>query len=190
MKKAYLAALLATLVSAPSMAQSPSFNYAEASYFDADGLDGVGLSIVTEISDNFVFLGDFSYATDSFMGIDVDVTSLSAGIGYRYMINEQTALLVGPQLLYAHAEASGSFEGFNMSNSESETGFGVVGMIRHMAAERVELNAGLQYVNISDFSSTDPFIGARVHLNQRFSLSASYSFDDADTFAFGLAYHF
>ena len=190
MKKTCLAALLAAIVSAPAFAQSPSFNYVEASYFDADGIDGVSLSLVREIADNFVFLGDLSYGTDSFMGVDIDVTTLSAGVAYRYAINEETAFVVGPQLLYARAKTSGSFNGFDVSGSDSETGFGVVGMVRHMAAEQVEFNAGLQHVNFSDYSSTDPFIGARIHLNQQFSLSASYSFDDTDTISFGVAYHF
>ncbi|RUO26858.1 hypothetical protein CWE09_09260 [Aliidiomarina minuta] len=190
MRKAYLTAILASMISAPVLAQTPSFNYVEAGYFDSDGLDGFNASLVRELSDDFVILADFSYASDSFMGVDVDATTLSGGIGYRYAISEQTVLVAGPQLLYARVKASTSFNGQSFSDSDSEVGFGLLGMVRHMVTDQFELNGGLQHYNIADSSSTDAFIGARLHLNEQFSLSASLAFDDADTVSVGVAYHF
>ncbi|WP_157981779.1 outer membrane protein [Aliidiomarina soli] len=190
MKKAYLAALLASVISAPSLAQSPSFNYVEVSYFDADGLDGISAALVKELSDDFVMLADFAYASDSFMDTDIDVTSVSGGVGYRHAISEKTVLVAGPQLLYARAKVSANIGGQSFSDSDSETGFGILGLVRHMVSEQFELNGGLQYSNIGDGSNTDAFVGARLHLNEQFSLSASLAFDDADTVSVGVAYHF
>lgn len=190
MKKAYLAAVLASLISAPVLAQTPSFNYIEAGYFDADGLDGFSVDLVRELSDDFVILADFSYASESFMGVDIDATSVAGGVGYRYAISDQTVLVAGPQLIYARVKASASFNGQSFSESDSEVGFGLLGMVRHMVTDQFELNGGLQHYNIGDGSSTDAFVGARLHLNEQFSVSASLAFDDADTVSVGVAYHF
>ena len=96
MRKVFLASI-AVLMSAPAVAEPPSFNFVQAGYqeidldvgggFDVEG-DGFRIGGAFEFSENW-----FGFANYSDIGFpaSVDLSTFQAGIGYQTPISDNTA---------------------------------------------------------------------------------------------------
>jgi hypothetical protein len=136
--------------------------------FDADG-DGVQLVGSFAIKDEFhLFAG---YADQSY-DFGIDSTTLSFGAGVNYGLHADWDLI--GRLSYVTTEVDTPF------GSADEDGFGVTGGVRGRLARKVELDAGLNYVDVGD-SDTSLFVSTRYFLNDHLALGGGLGLNDGDT---------
>lgn len=130
---------------------------------NVDG-DGVGIAGSYAINDSFhVFAG----YQDAGLDFGVDVTSISAGIGYHMGLSPTVDLVTSLSYEYVDISASG-IPGID------DNGVGLGIGLRFAATDKIELNAGISYVDFSD-SGDDTGFGA----------GGLYSFTDAFALGFG-----
>jgi len=188
MKLKIASAVAATLALLPLAAQSEgiSYTYVEAAYVetDIDGIssnaDGYALRGSIGITDNvFMFAG---YADQSISSFDIE--TYNVGAGYAWPISSRTDLY--GKVSYVKAEASG----FGLSVDDDGFGLGIG--VRHLVSDRFELEAAVNYVDLSDSGDDTALgIGARWHFTSQFSLGAEASFaDDANSYGVGLRWSF
>lgn len=188
MKLKIASAVAATLALLPLAAQSEgiSYTYVEAAYVetDIDGIssnaDGYALRGSIGITDNvFMFAG---YADQSISSFDIE--TYNVGAGYAWPISSRTDLY--GKVSYVKAEASG----FGLSVDDDGFGLGIG--VRHLVSDQFELEAAVNYVDLSDSGDETALgIGARWHFTPQFSLGAEASFaDDANSYGVGLRWSF
>lgn len=161
--------------SVSASAQGFNYNYVAVGYSqvdfddaDVDG-DGFGIEGSYALNENVHLFGGYSQADFDF-GIDLD--SFSAGVGYNTAIS-QTIDFVG-RLSYEYIEVSASGLG-----SEDDNGFGLGIGLRAKASESIELNAGIQYVDLSDSGDNTAFgIGGIFALTDTIDIGLSGDWDD------------
>ena len=180
---------LAVSVSAPVLADDGmSYNFIEGSYIDTeidDGLDvdgdGFGLSGSVELGSNYFLTA--SYSTQDFdFGIDLDQKSIGFG---GYMPLSDSIDLVG-SLSYVDAEIDSRFGGAD------DDGFGLGVGLRAQVAPNVELEGGINYVDLDDSGDdTSLALGGRYYFTEAFALGAGVSFgDDVTSWNLGARFEF
>jgi len=147
-----------------------SYNYAEAGFVDLDGGDGFTFGGSYEINPEMFLQG--SFVTADADNSDADVTGLTMGVGYHQPIADKTDGVGFLGLGKADYSGSGS--------DDSDTGFILSGGVRHMFTDQLEATAALTHTSIGD-SDTNFTFGARFHINEKYSVGATLSTDDADT---------
>lgn len=157
-----------------------SYNYVELSYdendFDVPGgdVDGDGLTLSGsfEINDDWHAYASYgSYDLD--FGIDVDTWMI--GAGYSYPIRSGVDLY--GRVLYIDTSVDGPFNG-------DDDGLGLQFRIRGRVNDALELEGGVQYVDVGD-SDTSLTASARYHFNRSFSAGLSLTFG-GDTDGIGI----
>jgi hypothetical protein len=138
----------------------------EVGPIDVDG-DGFGVNGSFRITDNVHFLAGYS---DQDYDFGIDGNTLSAGVGLNMGINEDLDFVAN--LSYIDAEIDTPF------GSAGEDGYGVGAGIRARAGEKVEIDAGLNYVDL-DESDTVLSVGGRYYFNDSFALTGGLSDADA-----------
>jgi hypothetical protein len=165
-KAATLGAIAALGMSSAAFADGVSHSYVEAGYGYgelAGGIvtgDGFKLGGSLELPKNFVVAATYRDFTFSDSGSHLDVSELSAGLGYKCMLGASFDLVTGA-----------SFERVKVE-SQSESGFGLSLATTGRISEKVELSAGLQYVDLGgDINSTyNLTVGVRRYFTPAFAI--------------------
>ena len=133
----------------------------------------VGLHLFAEYFD-----GDFSGARDG-CG-DRDSKSYAAGLGAHYRLTESTHLVAN--LGYVDADFDVA-DGSCATTGVSDDGYRVEGLIRSSLSDKIELEAGYRYTEMSDsdIDNRDAIIGLGYHFNDKLALRVRGVVFDQDT---------
>lgn len=165
--KTQAAALLCSVALLPLAAQAdgPQYSYAEAGYVqtDVDGfnetLDGYSLRGSFEITDDWFVFADYN---DQSTG-GLDVQQYGAGVGYAWSVTDTTDLY--GKLSYAKAEAS--LGGFSVDDD----GYAVALGVRSLFGEHFELEASVDYTDLSESGDDTTFgVAARWYFVEQFAV--------------------
>lgn len=173
--------------SASASAQGFNYDYFSVGYsqieVDTDGFggnidgDAFGAAGSWGISDSFVVFGSFQTGElEDDVGASADVTLYDLGLGYVMPLSE-TIDLIG-SVSYEYQELSES--GFSID----ENGYGLGLALRAMAGQSVELNAGIQYVDLGDVfeDETSLNLGALYSVTDNIQVGLAGTFGDDVTF--------
>ena len=187
------ALLLPALSSAQESSKSArsgfDYNYAELSYdkhdFDVsrapDNIDGDGftLSGSFKVADDWHVYGSYGTANLDF-GINVDTWVL--GLGYQYSLKPNVDLY-GRVLYIDQSASSGQF-------SAHDNGLGLQFRVRGRVNEKVELEGGIQYVDVAS-SDTSLQASVRYYFSRALSGGVGITFGgDADGLGVNVRYSF
>lgn len=146
-------------------AQGFSYNLIEGSLISGDDYDGFG------VSGSMAFTQDiFGLASIDAIELDgsgVDGSLLSIGAGYRIAINQALDVFATASLKRV------KFDGF-----DDDMGFGLGVGLRGRLIERLELQGGLEYVDVND-SDTTIQVGGRWYFTPNFAAGVDFSDNDA-----------
>ena len=166
--------------SANASAQSQEFDYSWLSFgygqtelddIDVDG-DGFGIGGSLAIAENFHIFAGYSQASFDF---DVDGTELGAGIGYNTPLSDVVDFVATLSYEYVEVEQP-------QFGSVDDNGFGLGVGLRWWATPKFEVDAGIQYVDLSDSGDdTGLGLGGWYYFTQSFSLGLGASFSDDAT---------
>ena len=172
-------ALLA--LSAVTNAETFDYTYVSLGYgtteldgVDADG-DGFGIDGSVAISDNFHLFAGYSNSSFDF---DVDANTLAAGIGYNTSLTNVVDFVGRVSYQYVELDAPGL-------SGVDDNGIGLGVGLRYAASERLELDAGINYVDLSDSGDDTSFgLGGLYSFTDSFALGLSGDWgDDASTYS-------
>jgi len=145
---------------------------------DVDG-DGIGVSGSFAISDSLNILVGYS---DQSYDFNIDGSTMNVGLGFHTDINNDLDFVA--DVSYIDVSVDTPF------GSADDDGLGISGGIRFRASDSLELDAGLQYVDLDD-SDTVLNLGGRYYFNDSFALSAGISDADAGmSWSVGVRAHF
>jgi len=200
MKNGVSRALLLTafLLPAVSMAQEPAttrpssaqfnYSYVELSYdetdfdvgpFDVDG-DGLTLAGSFELNDDWHVYASYG-SLDLDGGADVDTWMLGAG----YVFPLKDGIDIYGRVLYIDS----SFDG-GLGQGSDDDGLGLQGRIRARVTDELEVEGGIQYVDVSD-TDTSLHASARYHFTETFSAAIGITFaGDTDGIGISARYSF
>jgi hypothetical protein len=164
------------LVALPLGAQADGFDYTfveggivntevDAGAFDVDG-DGFGIGGSFAVADNIHILASY---TDEDYDLGIDGNTLSIGAGFNTALSTDLDLIAHISYVNAELEA-GPF-------SVDEDGYSLGAGIRARTGDKVELEAGLDYVDL-DESDTVLRVGGRYYFNDAFAVGASIADTD------------
>ena len=179
----------AVLGGAPALAEGLNYNYVEAAYvdteiddsaFDVDG-DGIALGGSVELGESIFLIAGYS-AQEFDFGIDLD--QWSVGVGGHIPISEKIDL-VG-SVSYVDAEVDTRFGNFD------DSGYGLSVGVRARVADNVEVEGGVNYVDLDDVGDDTTFgVGARYYFTPEFALGAGVALgSDATGWSIGVRYEF
>jgi long-subunit fatty acid transport protein len=176
----------------PAFAGSPSYNFIDIGYLEAefdddltgfsvDG-DGYGISGSFEVGENwFVGVGYSSIGFD--FGVDLD--QVSVGGGYHFGMSDRTDFFATLSYLWAEASVS-NFD------SVDEDGYGVAVGIRSMLTDNFELNGSIGYADLGDGADGTSFnAGALYSFTKTFAIGFDIGIDeDVTLYALGGRFYF
>ncbi|MGH8223316.1 MAG: outer membrane beta-barrel protein [Woeseiaceae bacterium] len=174
--------LLAFAISATAAAEGLNYTYLQASYgqvefddFDVDG-DGFGISGSFALTEQFFLFGTYEMADFDF---DVEADTFDLGGGFHAPLADNIDVVA--TLAYVYTEVSSGF------GSVDDNGYGIGVGLRALVSPKVELNGGVEYVDLSDSGSDTGFgAGFLFHINDMFSVGLSGSWnDDASAYSLG-----
>ena len=152
-----------------------NYNYVSASYstVDFDDLnvdgDGFGLGLSMGITDEFHLFGNYQ---GSDFDLGVDGSAWSAGIGFNTPISDVIDVVATLSYEYVDIDAPGF-------GSVDDHGYGLGVGIRAAVSERVEIDAGIAYVDLKDSGDNSAFsAGFLFNITDTVSLGLSGSWDD------------
>jgi len=178
LKKVCLATLLA--IPAISMAEGLSYNYVEGSYVSSEEGDGYRAAGSFALTPNVFAVAEGSYYD---FGSDVTGTEIIGQLGYRHALNPTMDLNVTGGVIYQEVEVG--------SASANDTGFTFGGLLRAQLAPQLELNGGIQYIDIADSSDVGFQVGAVYAFTPSLAAVGGGRFiDDSETFNIGIRYNF
>ncbi|HEY7671405.1 MAG TPA: hypothetical protein VIC71_04240 [Gammaproteobacteria bacterium] len=129
--------------------------------------DGIGINGSIGVSDNLHIVAGYN---DLDYDFGISGSTWNVGLGFNTDINDDLDFVA--DVTWIDAEVDTAF------GSASEDGYGVSGGIRAHVGEKVELDAGLQYVDL-DESDTVLNVGGRYYFSDSFALNAGLSDADA-----------
>jgi opacity protein-like surface antigen len=134
---------------------------------DADG-DGIGIFGSYAIHEDYhIFAG---YEDQSF-DFGIDASTFAIGGGINYVLDEDWDLI--GRLSYVNVDL-GSFAG-----SRDDDGFALMGGVRGRLTSKVELDAGINYVDVRN-SDTSLFVSGRYFLNSGLAVGGGLGLNDGD----------
>ncbi|MDH3988260.1 MAG: porin family protein, partial [Gammaproteobacteria bacterium] len=176
--------------SASASAQGFDYNYFSVGYqrlnlddgfIDVDG-DGIGLSGSFELNESFFIFAGYAMGEFKEQGITVDVDSLNAGIGWHTPLSETLDFVAGLSYEYVEVGASGF-------GSEDENGYGLGVGLRYQASDAIELNAGINYVDLGDGDDTGFGVAMLYGVSESVDIGLSADWGD-DSSAYGISGRF
>lgn len=182
--------LVCILAMAPLVAHAEesglSYTYWEAGYVNADidgiskKFDGYRVALSAELAARVFVFGAYSDINASFDGLDVSEQDYSIGLGYAFGLTDYLDLT--GRVAYVGAKAD--FDGIDVDDNGYSAGIGVRGRF----FDRLEVEAGVSYVDFSDLGSdTGIGISGQWYFTDRVAVSVSGSFTD-DVAVFGLGF--
>jgi hypothetical protein len=191
MRKSAVLGAVAALVAGPALADGFSYNNIEARFISTEiedvepgvDLEGDGFAI----SGNVEF-GSTIHGFGSIGGTEyedtIDVGALTAGLGFNHSLAPALDLVSGVSYERLKVEVDGG--------RSIEEGFGLNAGLRGRVGDKVELTAGLKYVDFGDdLDDTTIMAGGRYYFSRNFALGLDYSEnDDGDTWALAFRYDF
>ena len=192
----FLTIFLAAVFAVPgvSRAAGMSYSYVEAGYaeteieaddVDMDG-DGYRISGSLAIAPTYHIIVDYSTAdleVENF-NIGADVETISIGFGYNRPISER-ADAIG-RILYV--DSSVDFDSTFADASADDSGLGMQFHLRGQVMERLEVEGGVDYVDVGD-DDTSLLVEGRYFLTDALALGAGLRFGD-DTTSYGVSLRF
>ncbi len=174
MMRTTFACLLLVAAAAASAQQSDlSYSYVSGAYSKADydgfsgNADAIGLGVSLEVSPNFHLFGSYT-STD--LGSNADASTLQAGVGYHTPIS---------QVMDVVAEFSYVTTEFDLGPASiDDDGFGLGVGIRAMATPRLEVDAGVTYVDLDSGNDTALNAGFLYNATQNVAVGLGASWDD------------
>lgn len=147
-----------------------TIDFDDPTFDEGDGL-GVGASIA--VSDHFHLVGSYTVAD---LDLGLDATSWGAGIGYNTSISAMVDFVA--QLTYEYVEIELPL---GLGDADDD-GFGALAGLRIAPIELIEINAFVDYVDLSDSGDNTGF-GANVLINltSNVALGVGGSWDDDAT---------
>jgi hypothetical protein len=176
-----------------SQAAGLSYSYIEGGYGEteidgdvsADG-EGYRVSGSIAIGPAYHIVAEYSSAdleVDNF-NIDASIDTISVGFGYNYPVNPR-ADVIG-RILYVQSDFEVDSPLFNVDADDSGIGFQM--RLRGAVAERVEIEGGIDYVDVGD-EETSLVVEGRYFLTDALALGAGFELGD-DTTAYGISLRF
>jgi opacity protein-like surface antigen len=170
--------ILLLVFSASASAEDFSYNYLTLGYGNTD------LDVASVDGDGFLIGGSYGF-TDSIHGFanyedagldfDIDVTRYNLGIGYNTSVSDTVDMFA--RLSYEYLEFDLPL-GFG---SVDDDGYGLGVGLRYAAGEKVELNAGVNYVDYGDGDDTGFELGGLYNFNNGFALGLNGEWSDEFT---------
>lgn len=198
-----LALACSMFAGAASASTAPSFDYVSAGFVTEkdDEIGDRANGVAGEFSKSFYdtqwfFFSDAAYASvDTNIGVPAEITTttVSAQLGYKFSLAENTVAYVRAGAGYFKAEVEIGINNQGViSASESETAYLAAAGLRYRVSPKVELDGVVSYAKASGYDSvTTAAVGAKFFVTDAFSLGAGFSFgDDVTGFKAGLSYHF
>lgn len=137
----------------------------DAGPFDVDG-DGFGVSGSFALQDNLHVVAGYS---DQDYDFGIDGSLLNVGIGFNTGISQDLDFVA--DFSYIDAEVASGL------GSVDEDGYGIGAGIRARTSDKVELEAGLTYVDLDD-SDTSLNLGGRYYFSDTFALGGALADND------------
>ena len=179
-------ALLATV--APSaQADSLGYSYWQLGYVsvDIDGLstelDGWGVGLSYEVTDRIFINAGYTDIGSTISGLDIDEQDLTLGVGYAYPITPHNDLIGRVGYVRAEAELGGF-------GDASDDGYSLGVGWRSRPLDPIELEAAVNYVDLSDAGDTTSFgLAGFWYFTPQVALAigGTYS-DDATSYTIGV----
>ena len=197
MKYTFLSVALAGLsmnaFAADSFSSAPSWDYVEAGYQvadieDADDFEPDGFTVAGSkaIGENFFLNAAYRDLGEEQYGLDVDISQLSAGLGYRYRATKSTDIFGVLSFERFDSEVSGP----GGTYGDDDDGFGAEVGVRSMIIDHLELSAAVKHIEL-DEGDTGFSVGANFYITPSFAVGASYETqDDVDFVGADLRYSF
>lgn len=192
MKKVVLASALLLSIGFVQAAESVRWDSASLSYQSVDidifKLTGFGVSGTKLIGEDFFIAGSYSSVSgdndddksSSSAAVDLDLNTLSVGLGYRHAISSKIDLF--GVFSYQNIENKMYIYGRPFGQNGSENGFVLQAGIRSLVSEHIELSGSLSYVDIADESDTGFNVSAMYHFTDQISAGLGYGkSDDANS---------
>lgn len=174
---------LATAQDNSTRPQSSQFNYSyveigyDESDFDVGGgdIDGDGLTLSGsyEINDDWHVFASYGTADLDF---NVDIDTLAVGAGYVFPLRDDVD--VYGRVLYINQDID------TPGGDADEDGLGLQARIRAWVADDLEVEGGIQYIDVGD-NDTSLQAGARYHFTDQFSAGVGITFG-GDTDGIGI----
>ncbi len=146
------------------------FSYADIEFddIDVDG-DALGIGGSFELNDDVFLFGSYQAADLDF---SVDATTFGIGVGYHTPLSPVVDLVASVSYQWVEVDVPGFGE-------EDEDGFGLGVGVRFAATPEVELNGGINYVDLGDGGDdTALSIGALYNFTDAFTAGIGGSFGD------------
>jgi len=176
--------------SASATAQGFDYSYFSVGYtrmnlddgfIDVDG-DGFGLNGSFEVGESFFIFAGYSAGEFEEQGITVDLDSLNAGIGWHTPLSDKVDFVTGLSYEYIDVSALGQ--------SIDDNGIGLGVGLRFQASEAIELNAGINYVDMGDGGDDTGFgVGMLYGVSENVDIGISGDWGD-DSSAYGISGRF
>ncbi|MCL4721274.1 MAG: outer membrane beta-barrel protein [Gammaproteobacteria bacterium] len=119
---------------------------------------------------------------------DRDSTGYAAGLGLNWKVRE-TVDLVG-RAGYVNAELEVPDESCTLQDVDDD-GYLLEGLVRSELSDKVEIEAGVRYSDLTDIANTDVFLGLGYHVTDYLTLRGrAMVFDDDTGFELGARFYF
>jgi hypothetical protein len=194
-----LISIFALLLALPLFANAAddndfNYNYIEGGFVSIDGgsgnpnagignLSGLGVDGSYEVAPDWRLVAGFNTASCC----DYRLNNFSAGVGYHQMLVQKLGLFVNAEFV----TSNGKYTPAGFSASNSDTGFGLVGGVRFIPVEKVEVDGFVSITGGNDFvdSAPSPGVFGMYNFADRWSVFASYT-ANTDLFYTGVRYDF
>jgi opacity protein-like surface antigen len=191
MKRTILASIFGAL-SLNAFAASPSYDFVKAGYVQAD-IEGAGdfepsgfqIQGFKSLNENVYLTGRYGQLGEDVSGVDIDLDYVSAGVGYRYGLTQNTDFFGEVTYEYVNLDVE-----LDSISGEDDNGYGITAGVRSMLSEQFELRGAIRYIDIED-DETAFEIGADYFFTPQFSFGATYVIaDDVDLLGVSARYTF
>jgi len=161
--------------SASANADDFDYNFLTLGYgsvdFDDVGVDGSGFTLGGSYAMTDSYYAFFDYSAAS-LDAGIDATLWGAGFGYHRALSDQVDLVA--KLSYEYVELD-----IPLAGSFDDSGLGLAVGVRYAQSEKLELNAGINYVDFSDGGDDTGFeLGALYSINDAYSVGLSGAWSD------------
>ncbi len=192
MKRTILASIFGAL-SLNAFAAAPSYDFVKAGYVQADIEDagdfepnGFQIQGFKSLNENVYLTGRYGQLSEDVSGGDIDLDYVSAGIGYRYGLTQNTDFFGEVTYEYVDIDLDSNF----ISGEADDNGYGITAGVRSMLSEQFELRGAIRYIDIEE-DDTAFEIGADYFFTPQFSFGATYVIaDDVDLLGVSARYTF